>query len=188
MFDYRFSLMKGCMLGALLSSFLLSPALMAANRFYVKAGLGYGWTRSGEFKDINADSKNPPAYYGPGIGSKGDFGNPVLYNLALGYHFSPVFSGEVNFGYQSGYRFSGNANFIRSGASQPVDAKLNSMNLMLSGLINLSRLFHFHFYTLEPFVGGGIGVSQNNMEDSTFNIQVPQLTQWYNHIKWRKIN
>ena len=149
-----------------------SSTIIAANNFYVRLGLGTGWSNNTKFSDTNPNAKQPPAYYGNNINSKGDFGHPFLYDLGFGYKISPLFSTELILDYQSKYRYSGNANFVRSGINQPVSADASSVAVMATGLINLATLFNHETSAWQPFIGLGLGVSRNYIDDSVFKFPV----------------
>ncbi len=108
------------------------------------------------------------------LGARGSFGTSLGFDLALGV--TPItapWRSEIALIHQPDYRFSGNANFLNSGAEQPVRADLDHTRLEWRGFLELARLTDLPLGTFEPYLGAGLALSHNHLRTATY--EFPEL-------------
>lgn len=157
------------------------PAAADGPRPYLRALIGYDWSRDATFKDVDCASTHPPAYFGCGDGvggkslaARGDFGQSALFEFGVGLELTPWFRLEADFDHRPGLAFDGNANFRKAGTDQPVSGSVTQSALM--GFAYLEPLAALGYdWRLKPFIGAGIGVSRNQTGEMTYDF--PELSQ-----------
>jgi opacity protein-like surface antigen len=135
---------------------------------YIKLGSGGSYS-------MNADIFADPAFWDASPqGYNGNIGHTAIYSAALGYNYSPLISGDIEYIYRPSYSYSKYQTSTATGTvdfngdkTRRFDLQSNSLmaNLYLHGAA-LSDSLHvdlWNTYTLEPFVGGGLGVSFNDV-------------------------
>lgn len=157
------------------------PAAAGQPKPYVRALIGYDWSRDATFKDVDCASTNPPAYFGcgPGVGglslgARGDFGSSALYEVGLGLELTPYFRIEAAADYRPGFAFEGNANFRNAGNDQPASGDVTQSSLMGFAYFEPFTALGMD-WRLKPFIGGGVGVSRNEVGGMMYDF--PDLPQ-----------
>ncbi len=140
---------------------------------YLRTSVGIGYSADADFYDKDPDSINPPALFGRGnsgepIGVSGDFGTFPAAGLAFGMKLLPWLRSEIEAQYYFNMKYDGNANFMGVGEKQPVSTTANSFATMLNLFIDLSALSQQQFGRFEPYVGGGIGIAYNRLNEMTY--------------------
>ncbi len=163
----------------LLAAALLMPppaaALALVEGLYGRAAIGHDKTQGTRFRDRDCASQNPPALFGcqqgvdgRAIGGRGDFGRGTSVELAMGYRHNPWLRGEVAVARQTGLGFDGSANFLGVAGIQPVAGNARSTQVMVLGLVDLPPLPLALPFSLQPFVGAGLGASRNSTSTLTY--------------------
>ncbi len=157
-------------------SSLLLPDTGTAAGWYLRGALGYEKSLTSDFSDTDCASTHPPALFGcvsgndgQPIGAYGDFGRFPLAEIAVGRQVLPWLRADLAVAYRFNMNYEGNANFLSVGPHQPVSAKADSV----SGLVNLfvdinGLLAGRKLWRLQPYVGGGVGLSYNRIGQMTF--------------------
>lgn len=173
MMQHRRTVLALFIFGALL---FLSARDLRAEDFYVRAGLGWDWSRDSHFKDEHCHATNPPALFGcvPGcdgkpIGAYGDFENTVAIEAGLGYRVCPFLRAEILACYRPGLDFSGGANFLRVQGPQPVGGSVRSLSTMACAYLDLFEAAGISAKRLHPFIGAGIGWARNHIGSMTYH-------------------
>ncbi|MFM2477357.1 outer membrane protein [Celerinatantimonas sp. MCCC 1A17872] len=147
------------------SMLLLSASASAATMptgFYAKLGFGQSY---GADQDYNLkDSYDTSVTVHDGL----DFKHSDSYELAVGYRYPQLswLTTELALNYNSKLKLTGSS--ITSGTVTYDEAsKLNikSTTLMLSGQIDMASLFGQDDWMFHPYVGLGIGVSRNKLNN-----------------------
>lgn len=162
----------------LLAALALAPTAAAADTgLYARASLTYDDSRGTTFRDRNCE---PPAglaaYFGcvagddgRPIGARGDFGSSLGGEIALGWRpGGGAWRLETFAGYQPDFDFRGNANFIGTGASQPVHGSVRHRRLGLRGYFDLASPGGSDYGRFEPWLGAGIAVVRNRADEFTY--------------------
>jgi opacity protein-like surface antigen len=169
----------------LLCSTLLSGSVSAASasdlQVYVRGLAGISSSFGTSFEDANCLSTRPAAYFacGPGVdgrqrGAYGDLGQTALLEAGLGIEVTDYLRVEAVLDYRPGFAFDGNANFLRSGADQPVSGDVTQAGMM--AFAHLEPLTALGVITpIRPFIGAGAGASWNEIGEMTY--EFPALTQ-----------
>lgn len=165
----------------LLLASLSSAALADAPRPYLRATAGLAWTGDTTFSDADCNAQDPFALFGCGkgddgkaIGARGDFGSTVQLGLAAGLELTSWLRVEAALDIRPNLAFDGNANFVRSGADQPVDGKVNQADLMAFAYLEPLAALGIES-RLRPYLGAGAGVSRNELGEMTYRF--PALAQ-----------
>lgn len=167
--------------------FLLSPILLvmmtpALADDYLRVSLNHEHSSNTSFFDRQCEpSGEPVAYFGcidgddgRPIGARGDFGNSLGGELAWGRDFNGLWRGEVFVGYQPGFDFDGNANFIDSGLEQPVSGSVTHWRGGVQGFLDLAAVAGYENWPVSPWIGAGIGVARNRVSTMTYSF--PELS------------
>ncbi|MBN1663854.1 MAG: porin family protein [Deltaproteobacteria bacterium] len=154
---------------------VLHPEFAAASDWYLRGTLGYEWSRAADFSDTDCRSTNPPALFGfsagsdgQPIGAYGDFGHFPLIEAAVGRQLLPWLRADIAFVYRFNMDYDGNANFLSVGADQPVSAKAESLSGMVNVFFDMAGLVGKSSGLFQPYVGGGIGLAWNRIDQITF--------------------
>jgi opacity protein-like surface antigen len=102
------------------------------------------------------------------IGARGDFGNSTGLQLAWGRHLGELWRGELVLGYHPGFKFRGNANFLDSGASQPVTGSVRQWQGGARAWLNLAAAAGFTDTRVTPWLGVGAGIVRNRVSTMTY--------------------
>jgi len=161
----------------------LAPASPRAAeiRPYLRGLVGLDVSRDATFKDADCADKKPAALFGcgPGIdgaplGAYGDFGSSALFEVAAGLELTDYLRIEAALSHRPGFAFEGEANFLRTPGDQPVSGDVTQSSAM--AFVYLEPLAALGKETvLQPFIGGGIGVSHNEIGEMTYDF--PGLKQ-----------
>ncbi len=165
----------------LLAALVSQPAAAEGIRPYLRTTLGLDWSGNTTFRDADCNAVDPYALFGCGtgddgrrIGARGDFGTSTLLGLGAGLELTPWFRVEANLDVRPGLAFSGNANFARAGADQPVHGSLTQADLMAFAYIDPLAAMGVQS-RWQPFLGLGAGVSRNAVGAMTYDF--PALQQ-----------
>jgi len=137
---------------------------------YVKLGSGGSYSMN---TDINASSvfwdSTPEGY-------NNNLGKTALYSAAFGYNYSPLISADMEFIYRPAYSYTKFQTSTDQSTTNPLGNKTRRFNLESNSLMGNAYLHgaglsdklkvnvHDHF-KLEPFIGGGAGVSFNTISN-----------------------
>ena len=165
--------------------FLLAIGLSAqgqAAQWYMGAGAGYEWSLDADFHDEDSASTDPPALFGSGpgsdgrsLGAYGDFGNFAVFEVIAGVQPLKWLRADVSLAYRPQADYTAQANFINVPGEQPVDAEAESLTAMVNLFLEITELFHLDWGVFRPYVGGGIGLSYNQIGRMTYRF--PGLTR-----------
>ena len=152
--------------------------------FYLRAGIALDWSEETRFRE--KDCAAPVHLYSCGPGSDGaplsglgDFGTMAGVEVGIGYAVSPLLRFEGNIQYRPSFSFRGLANF-------PQDAKLNrrryvqtdlsSLSAMLAAYLDLAELGLPPLGPFSPFVGGGMGLSRIETDETRMEYRDSKTT------------
>lgn len=163
-------------------SFMLSATAAAADTgtaaadsrdYYLRAGVTLERSRDVRFLDRDCSSETPAALYGCGDGpdgtplqSRGGFDTMPGFELGLGFRASPLLRLEAGLAYRPTFSFQGEANFLERGRRQEVSVDASSISAMLAAYLDLPGLGMPRLGPFSPFVGGGIGVSRIETDET----------------------
>lgn len=139
-----------------------------SNRTFVSLGFGNSWSMKGDL-DVRTPEWDPsPEGYDHRLG------NSEFYTVALGYHFNPLISFAFEGAWRPSYKYE---KFQTSSGAVTLGNKTRFFRLS-----NFSYLFDLYLnksgecfswqpdlfcmsFKFSPFIGGGVGVSYNNLFD-----------------------
>jgi hypothetical protein len=161
---------------------LLASATSQAET-YLRGSLIHETSRSASFTDTSCFPGNGRVAYfgcidgedGRPLGASGDFGSSTGLELAVGRHLGEIWRGEVALGYQPGFDFRGNANFLRSGASQPVQGSVSHWRGGVNVYLDLAAATGHTDAIFSPWLGAGVAVVRNRIEQMEYRF--PALTR-----------
>ena len=159
-----------------------APAAPVSNDFYLRAGLAIDRSASTRFSDPDCHPPLPGHFYGCGPGvdgapysSHGDFGTMLGFELGIGYvAFSPVRL-EASVQYRPSFAFKGEHNYNRRNP-RSVSADLSSRSAFLSAYFDLPASGPAGIRSLRPFVGGGVGLSRIEIDETRINFPITFVT------------
>jgi opacity protein-like surface antigen len=149
---------------ALLSLVVASAAFAAQP--YVR--LGAGFERSGDTtqRDRDCAATTPPALFGCGtglddrpFGARGDFGRTKAWELAGGLELTPRSRVELAVTHRGDLELDAQSNFLGVTAEQPVTANARATSALLTGSVDIGRIF----------VTAGAGLSRNELGAVTYS-------------------
>ena len=152
-----------------------SSGAVAWENFYFRAGVVLDRSGKTRFEDKDCSSTSPAALYGCGQGidgaplsSLGDFGTMAGFGLGIGYVAAPALRLEAVIQYHPSFSFEGRANFLQLQTTdrQEVSADLSSLSGMLAAYLDLPGLGLPRLGPFSPFIGGGIGLSCIDMDET----------------------
>lgn len=150
-----------------------SGATVKADDFYLRAGFSLDGSEETRFKDKSCSSASPAALYGCGTGNDGaplsalgDFGAMAGFDLGIGRAVAPALRLEAVLQHRPSFSFKGRANFVQTSASQSVSANLSSLSGMIAAYVDLPQLGLSRIGPFSPFIGGGAGVSRNQIGET----------------------
>ena len=159
----------------------VSSGVAASGDLYFRAGIALDWSKETRFKDKDCSSTSPVALYGCGKGpdgapfnSLGDFGTMAGFELGIGYVVVPFLRLEAAVQYHSSFSFEGRANFLQRTRKQEVSADMSSLSAMLAAYLDLPELGLPRLGPFSPFVGGGIGLSRIDIDET--HMEFPKTT------------
>jgi opacity protein-like surface antigen len=142
---------------------------------YLRAGVGVDWSHDARLRDHNCAATQPPALFGcvlgrdgRPLGAYGEFGVSPSLDVGIGYRLLPALRGEAQLIYHPDFGYSGEANFLGVTGAQPVTADLETLSALLVGYVDLARLGIPSFGPVEPYVGGGVGLSRHSISPVTY--------------------
>ncbi len=140
---------------------------------YVKLGSGGSYSMN---THINANNASSVFWDATPEGYNSSLGKTALYSAAFGYNYSPLISADMEFIYRPSYSYSKFQTSTDQGTVNPLGNKTRRFNLESNSLMANAYLHgagwsdklkinvHDHF-NLEPFIGGGVGVSFNTLSN-----------------------
>jgi opacity protein-like surface antigen len=147
----------------------------AAAEPYLRAGAGVDWSQDARFRDRDCAATHPPALFGcvlgrdgRPLGAYGDFGTSPSLEVGIGYRLLPALRSEAQLIYHPGFDYSGEANFLGVTGPQPVTAELETLSALLVGYLDLARLGVPSFGPVEPYIGGGAGLSRHSISPVSY--------------------
>jgi opacity protein-like surface antigen len=166
----------------LLLSMLAVSAPSRAAQWYLRGGAGYEGSLDADFHDEDPGAVDPPALFGQGpgsdgrdLGAYGDFGSFPVFELAAGAQPLSWLRTDLSLTYRQEADYTARANFINVPGEQPVSAEAESWTAMANFFLELTELFHLDLGAFKPYVGGGVGVSYNEIGRMTYRF--PGLTR-----------
>ena len=152
--------------GALTLAMLAIAPASAAERGYVRVGIGSERARDTHYVDAACAQLQPPALFGcvegndgRQIGAYGDFGRGVVGELGIGHRFSQRLRGELLLTRRSGFDFEGQANFVGVTGEQPVAGDAKSVAAFAVGFIDFRERERWR-----PYLGAGLGYARNTTD------------------------
>jgi hypothetical protein len=129
----------------------------AEEGFYVGLSGGMNWIRDGKSgSDVAGGNLNGTVY-----DIEGD--NGLLVGGVVGYRFSDLFRADVSY-----TRLNNELNWkgaFPGGGDSAFASDASSDVFMLNGYLHAKGLNKGRFYTFDPFVGAGIGLTSNRLND-----------------------
>ena len=144
------------------------PAALAQepgkSRVYVSVGIAGAFPGSARFSD-GEDAGHANLYDRPDLFTQGGFAGAPQSHAAAGYRVASRLRTqlEVTMGWAHQYR--GNANYDRSGAVQPSSAEFHGWQLLAIGFYDLPAWRLGGSLRVEPYLGGGAGVTGYRLDD-----------------------
>ncbi|MEW6366348.1 MAG: outer membrane beta-barrel protein [Acidobacteriota bacterium] len=132
--------------------------------------IGYELSTDASFRDVNCRIKTPTPLYGCGYRAAGDFGGSMIVGAGVAYELSPWLTTDLRVGYHPQLEFEGQSDFLTPPAPEPVHGKVKALAAIVGVQVDFSELTGWRFFALEPYAGGGFGVSRN---------KVDQIVMWY---------
>ncbi len=143
--------------------------------WYLRGGAGLDGSLAADFSDADSAATHPPALFGVGpgndgrqIGAYGDFGRFLLMEAAVGKRILPWLRSEIAVAYRPNMKYSGYANFRGVPGGQPVSASADSISGMAHCYIDIATLFGVPMGRFQPYLGGGLGVSYNRLDEMSY--------------------
>ena len=150
--------------------------------FYLRAGLSLDRSRETRFQDRDCSAPRPGHFYGCGPGidgaphsALGDFGSMTGFELGMGYRATSSVRLEASVQYRPSFSFDGQHNYTRR-APRTVAADASSLSAFLAALIDLPAPGSPRIGSFRPFVGGGIGLSRIETDDTRIEFPITVVT------------
>ena len=143
----------------LLFSFSTVKSYAAEPGFYFRLGSGWSWGQDADFQEDDPTSNPflyivfPSAVGGDTLDEIGD--SPVVTG-GIGYRFCDYFRSDITLSYRWGYELD---EWDLAGTSYEAD--LESKAIMLNGYVDIP----LDLGRFRPFIGAGIGVARNKLDD-----------------------
>ena len=140
---------------------MTTSGAVAAEVFYLRAGIGVDRPDGAAFMDEDCSSASPDALYSCGSGggdgaprrSLGNFGTVAGVELGFGLMAAAVVRIEALVDYRPRFAFEGRANFLAPERRQSVSANLSVLSGMVAAHVDLPALGLPLLGPLDPFVG-----------------------------------
>lgn len=137
---------------------------------YLRLGAGSDWPKANGFSDNSCSSQQPPALFGcvtgnngQAIGASGSFKPAAVIDAAAGYRFNSWLRAEALLSWRPELEFSGQSNFLKAGANQPVTGSASSVAGFGVAYVDLPKVGR-----IRPFLGAGLGVARNSLSSVTY--------------------
>ena len=148
--------------------------------WFVQFGTGASWANNA---NLTYDRTVPLLFNHTNTlnGYNSGLGTVPLYMAGIGYTVSPLLKLDAGYAFRGIYKYNHHVNTVNSGASNPLPDNtryfdLTSNSLMFSGTLFAKGLANtglgnmlvhdmFGCGTVQPFVGGGVGVSYNTVSN-----------------------
>lgn len=138
--------------------------------WYLVGGAGASWSQDA---DINVD---PAIWDFSSQGYSSDLGSSALLFFGVGRYITESFRIDARYEHRGDYRYSKYQTGANNGVSgftgdqRTREFKLDSNSLMVNGWLDLGSLnskllWQAGSFSVQPFVGGGIGVNYMNVKD-----------------------
>lgn len=151
--------------------FASGGAALAAPDLYVRGAVGHEESGGTTVRDLDCASTDPPALFGcavgpdgRSIGARGDFGDSVALELALGTELGRRARVELALSSRLGLGLDAEANFLGVDAEQPVRAETSSLAAFAVVAVDLGR----PEWRLQPYLAAGAGAARNEVEDGIY--------------------
>lgn len=150
-----------------------------ANPFYFILGTGYSWS---DTVKLNPDL----SFWDPAVeGYSSDFGSTMLYNFGVGYRFNKMLGLSIEAAKRSQYHYTKLQTSLGIHGNKTRNFNVDNTTIMMNGQvfgegISDSLLWALGSQmTLQPTVGGGLGVAYNTLSNfySTRSITEPLYGQ-----------
>ena len=148
----------------------------APSKFYLRAGVSLNRSSDARFLDRNCSltPPGPAALYGCGPGldgaplsSAGDFGTMTGIELGVGRVVSQFLRIEGTVQYRPNLSFDGHSNFTQDTRfTRRVSADASSVSALLAAYIDLAQFGLPRPGPLNPFIGGGVGLAQIDIDET----------------------
>lgn len=142
-----------------------------AGEVYLRGGFAYERSEDMTLRDRDCTSTQPPALFGCGdgidglsLGARGDVGDSVAWELAIGTHLGTHTRAELAFTARPDLVLDAEANFVGVSGEQPVTADGKAYSLLASGYLDLGP----ETWRMRPFVTAGAGVARISVDDVTY--------------------
>lgn len=149
----------------------MPAAASAAPPLYLRGGVGYEQSGDTAFRDLDCASTDPPALFGCAngidgrpIGARGDFGESVAVEVAVGMEVGARARVELALVSRPGLELDAEASFLGVTSDQPVHAEAESLAALVNVAVDLGR----PGWRLQPFVTAGLGAARNEIDDVTY--------------------
>ena len=150
--------------------------------FYLRAGITFDRSKETRFRDRDCSAPRPGHFYGcgPGVdgapyGSLGDFGTMTGFELGIGYRASSPVRIETSVQYRPSFSFDGQHNYSRK-PPRSVSATMSSLTAFISAYMDLPAPGADRFGSFRPFVGGGVGLSRIDIDDTRIDFPITVVT------------
>jgi opacity protein-like surface antigen len=148
-----------------LLSFIVASAAFAAQP-YLRLGAGFERSDDTTQRDRDCAATAPPALFGCGtglddrpFGARGDFGRTKAWELAGGFELTKRSRIELGATHRGDLELDAQSNFLGVTAEQPVKASARATTALLTGSVDIGRLF----------VTAGAGLSRNELGAVTYS-------------------
>jgi len=156
----------------ILLSWMISTSLFAGAMDEIPRPKNYlKFSSGGSFSYTSQIYADPIYWDASPQGYDGKLGKSALYGIAGGRHFSPLWSGDIEFIYRPSFNYAKyqtstayNTIFFNGDKNRYFNFESNSLmaNLYLKGS-GLSQ--RFNDFGAEPFIGGGLGLAFNTIKN-----------------------
>lgn len=139
--------------------FSVAQSIAVEPGFYLRAGGGWSWAKDAGFHEDDPNS-NPFLYivYPSSVGGDvlDEIGDSPIISAGVGYRFNESFRAELAASYRWGFELDD-----MDVAGTAYQADIESTALMVNGFYDIP----VHLGALRPFVGAGIGMARNKLDD-----------------------
>lgn len=138
--------MKRIFLFLAVASYAVNSQAVNASNVYWRLDTGYSWS-----SNMNKDMGNNNA------------GSSAIVGMGLGYHINDHLRTDATLGYRGWYRVN---------ASEPVSGTTFGAEADIKSLVGLLNIYYDigHYNVFTPYVGGGVGFSNNKVESTALTL------------------